>query len=307
VPRAAAKAIAQRRASARADLHLVSNDGDAELYVARSARAKRPRRIDPERVAKDAGRELKRLRRNLRVTVEEAARETRIAARYLEALESNAASEAFPAAAYARAFLREYALYLRVDPEPFLAAHPATAQPPEPAALSGVLPPAVRQPRRKPRWIVTAVLATVLLSLLVSTGSRGNRPTRTDASPAAHASVGLGAPGPGLAADAPPPSSAADPVPASGVAVELRAVGGSCWMRAIADGKLVSEQTLRPGATFSIRGVRRVDLVLGNAGAARLVVNGRPFDLGSATGRVLTVHLVLENGAVKIHLDRRRN
>src|SRR5947208_7585126 len=69
----------------------------------------------------DVGRTLRRARHEHHARVEDAAEATRIPKKYLEALESNAPLDIYPAAMYARAFLREYARYLDLDPEPLLA------------------------------------------------------------------------------------------------------------------------------------------------------------------------------------------
>lgn len=53
------------------------------------------------------------------LTIEQAAADTRISARFLDALESERFHE-LPAPVYVRGFLRSYANYLRVDPQPLL-------------------------------------------------------------------------------------------------------------------------------------------------------------------------------------------
>ncbi|MCZ2108766.1 MAG: helix-turn-helix domain-containing protein [Dehalococcoidia bacterium] len=53
------------------------------------------------------------------LTIEQAAADTRISARFLEALEGERFHE-LPAPVYVRGFLRSYANYLRVDPQPLL-------------------------------------------------------------------------------------------------------------------------------------------------------------------------------------------
>lgn len=318
MPRAAARVIPHGRANARrahptqpvrgrrsrrVDLQLITSDADAEMYVARRRRAPRPRRIDPDRVAKDPGRELKRLRRGLRTSIEQAAAETKIGARYLEALEANATSEAFPAAAYARAFLREYACFLRVDPEPFLASHAATQPEPPSTVLGRVLREPIGRPFRLPGWLLPACIAIGAFILLVSTGDR-DRPEVTGLfdSPAAHASSGPAVTAPEASSPAGPAldeSLAVEPGVAREIAVEVRVVA-SCWVRAVADGKVVAERTLRSGAELRVLGTRTVDLVLGNVRAAGLVINGSPYELGGASGSVATVHMTLENGRVEI-------
>jgi len=288
----------------RAKLHLVTSEGASELYVARSGRARRPRRVDPARASKDPGRELKRLRRSAKATLQEVERETRIRVRYLEALESNATADAFPAATYARAFLDEYARYLRVDPEPFLASHPASRGAEPPPALSDVLPPPDRPPPRWPQWVLSAACAAVVLGVLISTGDRGSHQTGTGSSPAP-VHIDLAAVGPGLgAASESAPRVPIDPLPANGIVVELRDEGASCWVRATADGKPAFEQTLRSGATRRIQAVRTIDLRLGNARAVTLVINGHAIEMPRGAGNVLTLQIALEAGRITVRTAR---
>src|SRR5436309_1949109 len=99
----------------------------------------------------DVGRALRRARQRHHVPLEEAADVTRIPKRYLEALEDNAPIDTYPAPVYARAFLREYATYLDLDPEPLMARFGATpaAEIPLPS-IREALPPPRRRPARAP-------------------------------------------------------------------------------------------------------------------------------------------------------------
>ena len=54
-----------------------------------------------------------------KLSLEQAAQQTRIRLRYLEALE-NGDLEALPSYTQARGFLRTYAQFLKIDPEPLL-------------------------------------------------------------------------------------------------------------------------------------------------------------------------------------------
>lgn len=77
---------------------------------------------------------LRRAREERGLTLSEAATTTRIWERYLQALESDAPVEEFPAPAYARSFLREYAEFLGLNPvaivREFDERHPVYEDPP---------------------------------------------------------------------------------------------------------------------------------------------------------------------------------
>jgi cytoskeletal protein RodZ len=65
------------------------------------------------------GLELKRTREHRRVSLDDVTRETRLSKRYLVALENEAIGK-LPGGAYNRAYLKNYAVFLGLDPEPLL-------------------------------------------------------------------------------------------------------------------------------------------------------------------------------------------
>jgi hypothetical protein len=97
------------------------------------------------------------------------------------------------------------------------------------------------------------------------------------------------------------PSGSPSPAsPAPEVARHIRAVldfDAPCWVRAVSDGRTIVERTIAAGQRLVVRGDRRVDLVLGNAGGVTLEVNGEAVRTGSS-GDVTTLSLRLRDGAV---------
>lgn len=116
----------------------------------------------------EIGRQLSEARENRRISLEQAERETRIRLKYLMAMEAGDFG-ALPNPVVARGFLRSYARYLGLDPEPLVEALQQTL--PEPA-------PFTRPPRREGRHVLemdlsrpagsglTAVLSAALVVLL---------------------------------------------------------------------------------------------------------------------------------------------
>lgn len=111
------------------------------------------------------GAKLKEARERKGMTLQEAKRELRIHGPYLEALEAGEFGK-LPAPAYARAFLRQYAAFLGLDPQPLVDAYNAHA---------GNTPPALNvgwtaAPETRPgwgSWTATAVAGVVLGLALV--------------------------------------------------------------------------------------------------------------------------------------------
>src|SRR5205807_7709385 len=118
----------------------------------------------PALTQQDVGRTLRRARQRHYGQLDDAADITRIPKRYLEALESNAPLETYPAPMYARAFLREYARYLNLDPAPLLSRFGGAL--PEEVRLSTIRD-VVSPPRRWPARVLLALSICSLVGLAV--------------------------------------------------------------------------------------------------------------------------------------------
>ena len=228
-------------------------------------------------------------RERLGLTLEQAAASTRIQARHLEALEEERLDR-LPEPVYVRGFLREYALFLGLDPQPFLdeyAARTAAAEPPP-------LPPPPRRTIRLPSLRLTGGAALVIVGAVVVAllawrfGGTGNQhltqaPLVPKAPPARrHVS-------------APPPVRKKQPRrrvvrPATATLV-LTASNGRCWLDAregAATGKELYVGTLEQGQTVRLRG-KRLWLRLGAPSALTARLGGRAVTLpAGATAIVAT-------------------
>ena len=133
--------------------------------------------------------------------------------------------------------------------------------------------------------MAATVCALVLIAASVAGIVRGPGPstptgTARKALPTLPASDGTGT---GSGAQA--PSALAPAAPASGVTVVVVATARS-WVRAVVDGTVAFEGTLAAGTSKEFSGVRGIDLVIGNAGAVRLVVDGTDLGPPGPKGRV---------------------
>ena len=252
----------QTQETARPDLRLLPGDGtggDDDLGSLRSARVARGE------------------------TLEQAAHFTNIRLSYLRRLEGGDVSsfDPYPGRVYARFFVRDYADHLGVDPEPLLHRFDRETAP----ALE-LLPAPIRQRTvRRRRW---AIGALILLVVLVAADARLRQASdRPDVPPPA---AGRHLSAPGDRTGSPRPASA----PTPGVAVVLHTTA-RCWVDASVDGHQALQRTVPAGKTVDLRGVRVVDLRLGNAGAVTLEVNGRPVSTG-APGEVVDLRFALRDG-----------
>jgi transcriptional regulator with XRE-family HTH domain len=233
------------------------------------------------------GTRLRRARVKRGIELDQAAKGTRITPRYLEALERDAPVDEFPAPVYARAFLREYAQWLGLDPKPLVDSY-LDDHPEQEAPL--VLPvPVQKLPGRWARRILPAISIGVLLTLfVVSTlsGAPPRAPLPTLGSPSG-SSASLA----GVAAAAPEPTT-------RGILLAVRVVEGPCWIRIESDGRVVLQTTMRPGSVDTFKANRRLDVWLGNAGAVRLSLNGK--QLGISREAIYRVRFVRNENGVRL-------
>ena len=211
-------------------------------------------------------------------SLEDVADDTGINRRYLEDLEGGDASfEPYPGRVYGRFFLREYAEHLGLDPEPMVEAFDGESGPVrafEPTV--GV----VRTSGPARRSFLARLVAILGVVLLLVGGAvlraRDSEPSFPDLPAPAGASTGSQA----EAAAAEQPPAHAEPL--RGIRAVVH-VSSRCWIEAISDGTMTFRRTAEAGTVVRLRADRRLELTLGNADGAHLVVNGRPVATSSPT------------------------
>ena len=81
------------------------------------------------------------------------------------------------------------------------------------------------------------------------------------------------------------------------VALTVTVRGSASWLSVTASsGAAVFTGTLPPGATRIFRDPSRLSLVVGNAGAVNLAVNGRNLGAAGAPGQVARLDVVPDSG-----------
>lgn len=234
------------------------------------------------------GSRLKEARARKGVSLEDAARHTRIKRRFLEALERDAPPSAFRAHVYARAFLREYASFLGLDPEPLVRDYRTAHGDGEPSGLS--LPaPVQRRSRARVIQVALIVVSMGVLAWLAVLTTRGDVAPPTP-SPEA---------GAGEVAE-PPPPPVVEPPAERGVRLEIRIKGEPSWLRVGSGGKALAKGTRKPGWSRTFEDDKRLHVVLGNAGAVRLFLDGERLGAPGGRGEVYRASFVWKRGAVRI-------
>ena len=224
------------------------------------------------------GESLRRERELRGVDLREMAEATKISVRFLRALEDDRV-DVLPGGIFPRAFVRQYARYLGLDPErlvaEFVFAHGGENPP-----LRGPRPE-VRVDQGTPKGLVAAGvgLAVLALAAWLWARSRGEAP---------EVAVPTTAPASTFADDRvypPPDTAAARPAAPDGLMVRLDAREDS-WVEVRADGDVVMSRVMPQGETQRIIARREVVLSLGNAGGVAVAVNERPVAPLGAAGEV---------------------
>jgi len=252
----------------------------------------------------DIGARLRQERVGQGLLIADIARDTRIAPRYLEAIEADD-FEHLPGLIFTRNFVRQYALALKLDPDPLLAELPkqdeSTVQLPDPPARP-------RSSWQRDRRLHSAFLSGAFL--LIAGGAsvaawkqfNHSAPPATIPAPSPLNSATASSPpitsATSVTADTPlaapaPATAPSSPAQVSPVQVLMKA-RAAAWVQVIADGKTTFTGTLQSNETKEISAAEQVKIVTGNAGALTISLNGKTLDALGPPGQVRAVKLTAE-------------
>jgi cytoskeleton protein RodZ len=246
------------------------------------------------------GQTLAEARASAGLTVEEVAAATRLRRTLVVGIERDDYS-ACGGDFYARGHVRNFAKAVGIDAQPLLdefdASRPGAAPPRATDVFESVT--GARPERRGPNWSAAMAAALVLVVVygvtqVVSSGGDG---TVTDGLPdGPRGTVSESATEPVPTPSASGDSSAVAQAPRDKVTVAVRARGAS-WVRVTtASGKELFQGLLEDRSrTFTDK--TRIQLVVGNAGAVSLTVNGTPIGAPGKPGQVARVQFTPEDPA----------
>lgn len=238
----------------------------------------------PEDDRPSVGRALQQARIDAGLTVEEVSATTRVRTPIVHAIEQDDFSRC-GGDVYARGHIRTLARAVRLDPDPLIARYDADhGGRPEPTAAAPLFEAERMRPEpRRPNWtaaMVAAIVAVIGFSgfMFFSDGEKGGGiPVAGDT--AAHKP----APEPNTTSPARPSKPRPEPsdsaiaqLPKDKVTIKVTARDGQSWISAKdASGKILEDGLLKQGESKTFTDKERIDLVLGNAGAVQLYVNGK--------------------------------
>jgi cytoskeleton protein RodZ len=204
---------------------------------------------------------------------------TKIKAAYLEALEEEN-FRLIPGAVYVRGFLRTYANYLGIDPEPLIDEYNRAD---ETAAEIISTRSAVLIDKRPLVVTPTMIVGVALILLLAVFGLYVK--TQFDRYQASLAATSQATPHPNVLSPAPSPAQVPTPSPPpappviTGVQLIVKVVNGPAWIRVDVDGKPSTEtdvgKVYQPGAVLNFNGTSTVRVISGRASNTSVTLNGK--------------------------------
>jgi cytoskeletal protein RodZ len=195
---------------------------------------------------------------------------------------------------YARGHIRIIAKVVGLDPAPLLAEFQSEHQDDAPSVRTIFEADKAAKPERRPNW--SAAMGAVLVLLVAvgifqasrvgnddpaGGGATADQTTSPAPSPSEATAQPSATPAPTLVAEVPP-----------GVSVRLTVNGGTTWVSAVAGETTVFEGLVHTGEVRDFSDPNRVKLVLGNAGVAHLIVNGKDLGTAGGAGEVVRVTFV---------------
>jgi len=216
----------------------------------------------------ELGMYLKSIREKRRIPLIQIAQELKTKPETVKAIEANEFSK-LPASTYAKGFLRTYAKYLELDPDPIIAAYNENYQKTakQVLVLKGKEIPAINISKTKfILWSFIGILAIALLlssimliSHLLKAGHKNHKEAKVQAVPKAvipkstvlHLNTPLKAP----------------------LLLSIRAEN-SVWLRGFCDGKLIFEGILHKGEKKEWKAKKELKLRIGDPASLYLIING---------------------------------
>ncbi|GAB7104882.1 helix-turn-helix domain-containing protein [Streptomyces phaeofaciens JCM 4814] len=266
------------------------------MSIGNSPEDERPFEDPSEEAPISIGRALREARIAAGLTVDDVSTATRVRIAIVHAIE---ADDFAPCGGdvYARGHIRTLARAVRLDPTPLMeqfdAAHGGRPAPTAPAPMFEA--ERIRPERRGPNWTAAMVAAIVaVIGFVGFTAFKGGddggakEQVAEGTTPEASATAS-----PTLKTEKPvdekpePSDSAIAAVPQDKVTVQVTATDGRSWISAKDhNGRLLFDDILKQGESKTFQDSEKINLVLGDAGAIDLFVNGKKIEDDFQSGAV---------------------
>jgi cytoskeletal protein RodZ len=224
---------------------------------------------------------LQRQRELREIPLREIADVTKISLRYLEALESDR-FDVLPAPVFVKGFLRQYSRYVGLDADEVVNSFLiATGEIEDPDREEDTVQ-SRKESRARDRTRLSVVLAVVAIVVIIIAIAAVSRLRREEPAPTST----LAAPVPEVAAPDISPAIASGGADATSMPLTVTIdFTDDCWVEAVVDGERSTAEMRVQGESISLPARERILLKLGNSAAARVEVNGVPFDFSRSPGQ----------------------
>ncbi|GGS16489.1 membrane protein [Streptomyces aureoverticillatus] len=240
------------------------------------------------------GHVLRQARVDAGLTVDEISTSTRVRIPIVHAIEQDDFSRC-GGDVYARGHIRTLARAVGIDPAPLIAQYDEGhgGRPPAPTPAAPLFEAErIRSDPRRPNWTAAMVAAIVAVIAFVGyTAFSGDDDSGGGQQVAEGSTPSKPAPKPATSKPADPKPDPSDSaiagVPRDKVTVKVDAADGRSWI-SVKDhnGRLLYDGLLKQGETKTFQDKKKIDLVLGDAGAIRLFVNGKQVENEFEPGQV---------------------
>ncbi|MEV6195862.1 RodZ domain-containing protein [Streptomyces sp. NPDC051920] len=234
------------------------------------------------------GRALQKARIEAHLTVDDVSNATRVRITIIHAIEQN---DFAPCGGdvYARGHIRTLARAVRLDPAPLLAQYDAEhgGRPAPTPAAPLFEAERIRPERRGPNWtaaMVAAIVAVIgFVGFTMVKGGGADDDSKTQVAEGSTPTVKKATPSPTATKPADPkpePSdSAIAAAPQDKVTVQVSAADGRSWISAKDhNGRMLFDGLLKQGESKTFQDSSKINLILGDAGAIQLFVNGKKIE-----------------------------
>ncbi|MGX4689467.1 RodZ domain-containing protein [Streptomyces sp. JNUCC 63] len=259
------------------------------MSIGNSPEDERPFEDVPEEARPSVGRALQEARIAVGMTVEDVSRATRVRMAIVHAIE---ADDFAPCGGdvYARGHIRTLAKAVRLDPAPLLAQYEAVSggRPAPTPAAPLFEAERIRPERRGPNWTAAMVAAIVVVVGFVgftafkggSSDTGGKEQVAEGPTPTAGRAASPKPKNSKPAEPKPEPSdSAIAAAPQDKVTVQVSAANGRSWISAKDhNGRMLFDGLLNKGESKTFQDSTKINLILGDAGAIQLYVNGKKIE-----------------------------
>ncbi|MEU6257313.1 RodZ domain-containing protein [Streptomyces sp. NPDC047043] len=259
------------------------------MSIGNSPEDERPFEDDREAARLSVGRALKQARIDAGLTVEDVTNATRVRIAIVHAIE---ADDFAPCGGdvYARGHIRTLAKAVHLDPAPLLEQYDADhgGRPAPTPAAPLFEAERIRPERRGPNWtaaMVAAIVAVIgFVGFTAFKGGDDGGGTKTQVAEGSTPTTSKSAsPTPkNSKSDVPksdPSDSAIAAAPQDKVTVQVSAADGRSWISAKDhNGRLLFDGLLKQGDSKTFQDSEKINLVLGDAGAIQLYVNGKKIE-----------------------------